>query len=219
MRVELTAEIKRVAREHLASDGAAALSLRAVARELDMASSAVYRYFSSRDELLTALIVDAYNSLGEAVEAAEASTRRKDMRKRWGSICHAIRDWARANPHEYALIYGSPVPGYAAPPDTIAAAIRVPLAMTTILGEIDAAETSPPARPVPSRLRADLDALIATLGSTISQDLMIRGLMAWTYVFGAISFELFGHRHNVVHDHETFFSVEIDRIATFVGVQ
>ena len=71
VRAELTREIAEVARRHLASDGAAALSLRAVARELGMASSAVYRYFPSRDDLLTALIVDAYDALGAAAEEAE----------------------------------------------------------------------------------------------------------------------------------------------------
>ena len=73
VRAELTREIAEVARRHLASDGAAALSLRAVARELGMASSAVYRYFPSRDDLLTALIVDAYDAMGEAAEVADAA--------------------------------------------------------------------------------------------------------------------------------------------------
>jgi len=72
VRAELTREIAEVARQHLASDGAAGLSLRAVARELGMASSAVYRYFPSRDDLLTALIVDAYDALGEAAETADS---------------------------------------------------------------------------------------------------------------------------------------------------
>ena len=69
-RAELTNEIKATARRHLAEVGAPALSLRAVARELGMASSAVYRYFASRDELLTALIVDAFDAVGAAAEEA-----------------------------------------------------------------------------------------------------------------------------------------------------
>jgi AcrR family transcriptional regulator len=214
VRAELTAEIKRVAREHLASDGAAALSLRAVARELGIASSAIYRYYSSRDELLTALIIDAYNAIGQAAEDAERASRRKDTRKRWTAICMAIRDWAVANPQEYALIYGSPVPGYAAPPDTIAAASRVGITMTSLLRDVEPQQATNAAQPIPPRLRPDLEALAATMGSDISADLMVRGLMAWTYVFGAISFELFGHRHNVIHQSDLFFALEIDRIAT-----
>ena len=108
-RAELTEEIKASARRHLAEQGAPALSLRAVARELDMVSSAVYRYFPSRDELLTALIIDAYNAVGAAAERADAACAARSEAGGWPSPppCAA---WALANPHEYALIYGSPVP-------------------------------------------------------------------------------------------------------------
>ena len=79
VREELTLQIIATARRHLATEGAAGLSLRAVARELGMASSAVYRYVASRDELLTLLIVDAYDALGEAVERAEAKVPRDEL--------------------------------------------------------------------------------------------------------------------------------------------
>jgi AcrR family transcriptional regulator len=217
MRAELTAEIKRVARQHLAEQGASSLSLRAVARELGVASSAIYRYYPNRDELLTALIVDAFDSLGEAVEDAERATRRQSTRRRWLAICRALRSWALANPHEYGLIYGSPIPGYAAPIDTVRAATRVPIVMTTLLFEIPIASRPEPAT-IPSALRANMRQLIETLGADIPEDLMVRGLMAWTYVFGAVSFELFGHRSNVVDDHDAFFDYEMDRIAGFAGL-
>ncbi|MDH4077762.1 MAG: TetR/AcrR family transcriptional regulator, partial [Acidimicrobiia bacterium] len=100
------------ARRQLAAEGAAALSLRSVARELGMVSSAVYRYFESRDALLTGLIVDAYDALGAAAEAA-AETRDGSDLDRWVITARAIREWALDHPHEYALLYGSPVPGYA----------------------------------------------------------------------------------------------------------
>jgi AcrR family transcriptional regulator len=114
-RAELTREIKEEARRQLAVAGVGGLSLRAVASELGMVSSALYRYFPSRDDLLTALIVDAYNALGDAAEQAIAGPAA--ARERWIAAWHAVRDWARSNPHEYALIYGSPVPGYRAPDD------------------------------------------------------------------------------------------------------
>src|SRR5580704_5447298 len=109
-RAEITGEIKAVARRQVAELGSAALSLRAVAREVGMVSSAVYRYFPSRDDLLTALIVDAYNAVGEAAEVAEHSSRDRGVVGRWLNVCQAVRAWALANAHEYALIYGSPVP-------------------------------------------------------------------------------------------------------------
>src|SRR5260370_13795106 len=81
VRAEMTDEIKAAARRHLETDGAN-LSLRAVARDMGMVSSALYRYFASRDELLTALILDAYNALGAAVEAADAAvTHPGDLRR------------------------------------------------------------------------------------------------------------------------------------------
>src|SRR5262249_39240809 len=123
VRAEMTEEIKSIARRHLASDGAN-LSLRAVARDLGVVSSAIYRYFASRDDLLTALIIDAYNSIGEAVERADAAQPHDDLLGRWLAVAHAVRDWALAQPHEYALIYGSPVPGYQAPQDTVGPATR-----------------------------------------------------------------------------------------------
>ena len=118
-RAEITAEILDAARGYLATDGAPALSLRAIARDLGMASSALYRYFKSRDELLTRLIIDAYDALGAAAEAREANIEPNDLAGRFTATCSAVRDWALAHPNEYALIYGSPVPGYAAPADTV----------------------------------------------------------------------------------------------------
>ena len=146
-RAELSREIKEEARRQLAASGADGLSLRAVAKQLGMVSSALYRYYPSRDDLLTVLIIDAYNALGAAAENAiagggQAATAGQaaagdamSARERWIAACHAVRGWALANPHEYALIYGSPVPGYRAPEATIGPAARVPLAFAGLLGE------------------------------------------------------------------------------------
>src|SRR3712207_1688537 len=133
VRAEVTAEITAVARRQLAEVGAAGLSLRAVAREVGMASSAVYRYFASRDELLTRLIIDGYDALGAAAE--DADDPEAAPQERWLEVCRAVRTWARTHPHEYALLYGSPVPGYAAPRDTVPAAARVGVVLGRILGD------------------------------------------------------------------------------------
>src|SRR6266487_1323800 len=134
-RAEITREIMNAARRHLATEGASGLSLRAIARELGMSSSAVYRYVASRDELLTRLIVAAYEALASAVEAQEAAAARNDLAGRWAAVCRAVREWALANPNEYALIYGTPVPGYVAPPATIAPAARVSSVLLGILAD------------------------------------------------------------------------------------
>src|SRR3984957_20060279 len=103
-RTELTREIKEEARRQLTAVGADGLSLRAVAKELGMVSSALYRYYPSRDDLQTALIIDAYNALGAAIVRALPAPG--PARERWVAGWHAVRAWARSRPHEYALIYG-----------------------------------------------------------------------------------------------------------------
>src|SRR5215207_2486599 len=103
-RAEITSEIVRAGRHQLATDGAAALSLRAVARELGMVSSAVYRYVASRDDLLTLLIIEAYDGLGAAVEAEAAPRRGRNPVTRFVGAGRAIRTWAVANPHGFALL-------------------------------------------------------------------------------------------------------------------
>ncbi|WP_037625553.1 TetR/AcrR family transcriptional regulator [Streptomyces aureus] len=226
-RIEFTAEIKAVARRQLAESGAAALSLRAVARELGLATpSALYRYFPGRDALLTALILDAYTSLGAAAEAAYAALDGADEEpvealEHWVGVCHAVRDWALAHPHEYALIYGSPVPGYAAPQDTVAQATRVPYLIGTLFTDPPGQDGHRPGetRPaMPDDARQSLAPLLAGLPPDTPADRVMGSLMAWTYLFGAISFELFGHRSAIVADPRAFFDHEARRLGTALGL-
>ena len=114
-RAQTVADIVRLGREHLALHGAAALSLRAVARDLGVVSSAVYRYVESREELLTLLLIDAYNELGDAVDAAVGAVPEDDFGGRFAALGGAVRGWALREPSRYALLFGSPVPGYQAP--------------------------------------------------------------------------------------------------------
>lgn len=219
-RRELTSEIKATAREQLATHGAEALSLRAVSRELGMVSSALYRYFPSRDALLTELIIDAYDALGDTCEAAEGSLDRGDFLGRWRAIAIATREWAVANPHEYALIYGTPIPGYAAPDDTIDPATRVPALMLDLLVDIDAAHgpLAPEPIPVDDVLGGQLDALIGGLSGPVDRTRLLHGLGAWALVFGMISFELFGTFHNVFDDAEPIFRAQVDLMARHMGL-
>jgi AcrR family transcriptional regulator len=205
----MTAEIKRVGRAHLAEHGAHGLSLRAVARELGVVSSAVYRYVASRDELLTLLIVDAYDAVGAAAEGAAAEGR-GGFEARWLRLCRAVRDWATANPHDYALVYGSPVPGYRAPTDTVDPAQRVVAAGVSVVADawaaggiaVDAAASFPRA------VRADLSTLRTALGVDLPDDVLARTLLAWTGLFGHLSYELFGHLEGGVADRDGFFDVQ-----------
>ncbi len=217
-RIELTEEIKRVARRHLAEQGSAALSLRAVAREVGMVSSAVYRYFPSRDDLLTVLIIDAYDAVGERAEAAEHDTRGRGIAARWLSVCEAVRAWALEHAHEYSLIYGSPVPGYAAPESTIVPASRVPAVLLRLLvdgvanGEIETGETPPMSRTT----RSDLAQLRRDVAPGVPDAVLSRGLGVWAQVLGSITLEMFGHLHNVIHDYDAFFTLQMRRACDYL---
>jgi len=205
VRAEMTEEIKSIARRHLASDGAN-LSLRAVARDLGVVSSAIYRYFASRDDLLTALIVDAYNSLGDAVEAADAGPPKADLLGRWLAVAHAVRDWALAQPHEYALIYGSPVPGYQAPQDTVGPATRSSFTLMRLLRDgVDLGLYEGEGDRLPEPIERDLAPLRAEVVPNVPASLLARGMAAWLLLFGAVSFELFGQFNQVINDRRAFF--------------
>src|SRR4051812_44013409 len=189
-RAELTAEITDLARAQLATVGAAGLSLRAVARELGMVSSAVYRYFPSRDDLLTRLIIDGYDALGAAAEEADDPTLAPAQR--WLAVCRAVRRWALAHPHEYALLYGSPVPGYRAPQDTVPAGIRVGVLLGRILGDAARAGQLPAASGVVTGTISEATAEV--LGGehpALDDTVRARALLAWSSLFGTVSFELF----------------------------
>ncbi|MER5834754.1 TetR/AcrR family transcriptional regulator [Streptomyces sp. NPDC002130] len=214
-RIEVTAAIKDEARRQLAAEGAARLSLRAVARELGMVSSALYRYFPSRDDLLTALIIDAYDSLGESAEAAAESAA--GPFEHWIAVCQAVRRWALDHPHEYALIYGSPVPGYTAPEVTVPAAARVGLLLIGITR--DAHHGPGLARPsMPADLRPEAERMAADLAPDLPPEVVTALVAAWAQLYGLVGFELFGQFYRVVEDRETFFRHAAEQLARGVGL-
>lgn len=237
-RIEITAAIKDEARKQLAVEGAQKLSLRAVARELGMVSSALYRYFPSRDDLLTALIVDAYDAVGAAAEQALAATdsgavtdsgtatdagavtdtgRAPDALARWTAVCRAVRAWAVAHPHEYALIYGSPVPGYSAPQDTIGPASRVGLVLISVARDAFTADgVAPP--PLPGELRSEGERMAADFAPDLPPALVVALVAAWSQLFGLISFEVFGQFHRIVEEREEFFAASAARLGQDIGL-
>jgi AcrR family transcriptional regulator len=218
VRAELTAEIIDAARRQLAEVGAAALSLRAVARDVGMVSSAVYRYFPSRDDLLTRLIIDGYDDLGAAAEAADDPTAAP--LERWLAVCRAVRRWAAAHPHEYALLYGSPVPGYTAPQETVPAAARAGVVLGRILG--DAARSGALPQGTGERdPRLVSDEAVAILGGehpSLDEDVRVRALLAWSSLYGTISFELFGHFVGSVEDGDRYFDRAMGELAALLGL-
>lgn len=208
-------QIKDVARVCLTNDGAAGLSLREIARQMNESSSALYRYFANRDALLTALIIDAYNDLGSTAEKAWEAARRKTPVNQFVVVSKAIRSWSLAHRDEFALIFGSPIPNYAAPESTITPATRIPTVLAHIArsGIIDTSNFGPTS--LPPRV---LDARLAELLPDLSPDQRSRCLMAYASIFGLLSFELFGHFVNSVTKPEEYFSSAVYEIAQRLGL-
>lgn len=197
-RIAVEADILRVAREHLATSGAAALSLRAVARDLGMVSSGIYRYVDSRDELLTRLIVDSYWSLAAAVRTAHDAVPPDDLDARWDALGRALRAWAMESPHDFALIYGSPVPDYEAPAERTAEPGTAVLALlVALLDDVRRADRlADPARLDlrEARARAGVGALLeAPMFASTELDAvtLAQGIAAWTLLLGAVTSEVF----------------------------
>jgi AcrR family transcriptional regulator len=220
-RIELTRAILTSARAQLAEVGPGELSVRQIARDLGMASSAVYRYFPSRDHLITALLIQCYDESGAAVEAAEAGVRRDDLHKRWVAMAHALRDWAVANRQEYALLYGSPVPGYAAPQDTIGPATRVSRVFLRLVADAEERNLAlgAPSMPVPRKEKAALAPLTEFVDRPIGDERLVRAMMAWPTLIGQISLELFGHLHRGVLDYDVHYAHLVERVAVDLGLR
>ncbi len=245
VRDEVTREILEVAGTHLAQEGAAALSLRSIARDLGMAPSALYRYFDGRDALLSALIVAAYTSLADAAEQAadlageraagqsqasdEGTAADGSDAERWMAVPCAMRTWALARPHEWGLIFGSPVPGYRAPEETIIPYTRLAVALMRPVAEsyrsgrlrIETPERASASASSAARAAA-LDTALAPVRDVLMSDaptsIVLRALQAWSTIIGAISLELFGHWRNAVLDPQLLFTETIMSLGDQIGI-
>lgn len=200
------AEIRELAWRHLESGGAASLSLRAIARDLGVVSSAIYRYVPSRDELLTDLIIEGYQDLAVAAEEAESAARARGEehpRQRWLATAHAMRRWALRRPAAWALLYGSPVPDYDAPAErTNDAGTRTMVQFVRIAVEAQADVPLTPSIPsddISAPLAAGLVALAGQVdlagvdsGGVLLDPRLIAGtILGWQGVIAAISSEVF----------------------------
>src|ERR1700722_4741115 len=210
-RERIEAQIIELGRRHLVEHGAAGLSLRAIARDLGMVSSAVYRYVSSRDELLTLLLIDAYSELADAVDRA-----RDAMSEVWSddvvAIAHAGRDWAIAHPASWALLYGSPVPGYHAPADrTIGPGTRVVGALfDAVAAGIATGDIKLTNQPAPQPISSDFERLRKEFGFPGDDSVTAKCFVIWAGVVGAISPEVFGqYGADTLSDVQTVFDAQV----------
>lgn len=204
--------IVELGREQLATVGAAGLSVRAIARDLGMVSSAVYRYVASRDDLLTLLLVDAYTELADAAAAARAGAGSAWV-DQLRAVAQDVRHWAVGQPARWALLYGSPVPGYHAPAHlTVGPGTRVVgLLFDVVAAGIAAGDVKPSTLRVPSPLAEDFGGIRAEFGFTGDDGAMARSLLLWSGLVGAVSLEVFGqYGADTLTDPAIAFQVQLD---------
>lgn len=215
--------IKATARRQLAKLGANGLSTVAVADELGVTPDQVSQSFAHRDELLTALIIDAYNASGAAMEEADlhACEQQGSPGERLSAAARGLRQWSIANPAEFALIYGSPVPGYDAPPETVPPASRTPAVLAAIVrSALENGSLLPPRRPIagPPLIRQEAVELFGGLPPEPYSDLIERGIVLWSNLIGLLVFEVFSRTHDSVRDQAAFFDYAVAVAAESVGL-
>ncbi|MFG2988132.1 TetR-like C-terminal domain-containing protein [Streptomyces sp. NPDC048257] len=221
--ITLAVVIKDIARQQLVKLGAAGLSLEAVARDSGLPVADVEAVFPHRDDLLTALVIDAYDASGEAMEQADGAAREAGASggARLLAVTRALRQWSFDNSAEFTLIYGSPVPDYHAPQDTVLSASRTPAVLAGIVrSSLEAGELTPPRRPVPGPplLLPEAVQLFGGAPEAPFSDIVERGIVLWSSLIGLLVFQVFSRTHDSVRDEAAFFDYAIAVAAESIGL-
>ena len=187
--------IKETAWKQIAEFGAAALSLRAIARELKITAPAIYNYFHDRDALVTALIVDAFTSFGDSQLEARDSVPTEDLVGRFGAIGIAYRNWAHTHPQRYQLIFGTPIPGYEGPSEKIfPSSARSISALFSVVESIRAAgKLNVDAFPAVNSDYRIYYEMWQTYFNNVHPQSMYIAMIIWARVHGIVSLEIQGN--------------------------
>jgi AcrR family transcriptional regulator len=206
-------EAKEVALRQLAESGTGGLSLNAIAREIGLSGPALYRYFANRDALLTALVTDGFEAVGDALEDAAASAADRSPEERLRVVLGVFRERATAEPHRYQLLFGTPVPGYRAPESTISAAARmfttVLRAMAEVAGDRD---RSDPTRTPPAPTPLDEQLALWYADTSAPPHLVRAAVTGWTRLHGVLSLEIDGSFGPMRFDAGLLYQSEVDGI-------
>lgn len=213
-RAQVRQEVKQAALRQLAAAGPAGVSISAIGKELGVSGPALYRYFASRDDLLTELVIDAYDDLARALQAAADAASGLAPRDRLDALARAYRAWALAEPHRYRLLFAPPLPGYDAHTDRLVAAseaaMNLLLDAITSLSDDDAGGGPVSDSPLAGQLTAwagrhHLDADPATA---------LRAVLAWSRLHGFVSLEIAGNFASMAIDPEPVFEAQLATLLT-----
>lgn len=208
-RSQVQDEVKQVALRQLAEGGPSAVSVNAIAKELGLSGPALYRYFRSRDALLTALALDAYRDFAAELRAASSTELGLDPVARLRAVTAAYRGWAKANPHRYRLLYREPVPGYDAhAAELVAAAQEVMAVAVEVIDGLNLPSPAPDANWV---AQADW-ARNVPLGTNLELDLGFRGVIFWARIHGLLDLELNGNYTSMRLDPDVLYEYEMAQL-------
>jgi AcrR family transcriptional regulator len=214
-------EIKALARRQLAEQGPGGLSLRAIARTMGTAPSALYRYFPSQSDLVTELCAEAYDSLAAALTAGRDAQPPGDHARRWLAVCHAYRRWSLDHPADFALIFGTPLPGYHAPPGVTAAAAgrAIGVAADVYAAAVQAGAADPGRTQVPAGLQTGaLWAALAGHGAP-DREPALAGIVltAWASLLGYLVTEIFGSLTALTSDPDALYQAHVRTVTLGMG--
>ena len=205
-RAQVRGEVKQAALSQLAESGPAGLSVSAIGKQLGVSGPALYRYFASRDELLTELVIDAYHDLADALRAAASQPAGLELRPRFEALARAYRSWALAQPHRYRLLYGPPLPGYDAHAQRLVEAAQASMkVLLGVLREAGDPTATPPAEPLASQLLA----LARTHGPGTDAAMALRAVIIWSRLHGLVSLEIAGNLASMGIDAGQIFEAQL----------
>ena len=213
------ARIRSLAVAQLQAGGPAGISLRAIAADLGLTPTAIYRYVDSREDLLTQLLIEGWSALGQAAEDADRACARDQPGARFLAVARAVRTWALAHPAEWDLLFGRPVPGYIAPEDTRPPALRLPAVLLAIMADARRLGllTAPPVRPDRAHL-AQAEALRQRGQADLPATLVALSQAAWSQLIGAVTHEVSGQARFVLENPEPLFELQLRQIMFLVGI-
>jgi AcrR family transcriptional regulator len=226
LRAATVAEIKETARRLLVSEGIEGLSLRAIAREMGMTAPALYRYFPSREDLLAHLISDLYDEVSDAMEAARDGLPVDDVGGRLMAVSRTFRRWSVSHPREFALMFGTPIPGVMTGHTgedagvTSAAGRRFGLVFGQLMARGHAARPMPirPDEEIEPALRAELERWRQEFPVPVPLGLVQLYLSCWVRLYGIVTMEVFGHLDFALDDPEPLFESELRGLAELLGM-
>ncbi|AGL15844.1 TetR/AcrR family transcriptional regulator [Actinoplanes sp. N902-109] len=215
--------IKTAALRRIAGHGPAGLDLPAIAADAGVPAEDLHEHFGDRSGLLTAMILDAYNAMGQAAEESDRKACGQDAAplQRWVAICRAARAWAQAHPEEYKLIWGPPLPEYSAPPETMIAGARTALTLIAVVRAADSLNQlqSDPGVQFSAGMQRNVQMLGSGMIAGVPDDVIARLLVVWTQLLGAISFAVYGHVNGFAADPAAFFDYAAENMGRYVGLR